>query len=247
MRELITGIIQGITEFLPISSSGHLVLIQNLLKISRPGIELEIILHIATLIAVCIFFFKEIKNLFTRKKLLQHPLFLIFLGSVPAGIVGILFKDKIETYFENINLLPYFFLLNSLILFSTLLRKKNEIREVRVLHAIFIGIAQAVALLPGVSRSGSTVSIALLLGLEPQVAFSFSFLLSIPAILGATLIDLPELSAGFSASMSLGFIAALITGLLSLYLLKRILRIRKLFLFGFYTLALSMVIMIFLR
>ncbi|HOK22436.1 MAG TPA: undecaprenyl-diphosphate phosphatase [Candidatus Hydrothermia bacterium] len=247
MKELITGIVQGITEFLPISSSGHLILCQELLNISEPGITLEVSLHLATLVAVLIFFFKDIKALFVRERFVEHPLFLLFVGSIPAGVIGLLFKNNIETYFENIRYLPYFFIINSIILLSTKLKKKDEIHKITPLHALIIGFAQALAILPGISRSGSTVSAGLLLGLEPQVAFSFSFLLSIPSILGAAILELPEATLTKIPSLIIPTLCALITGLFSLYLLKKILKIRKLYLFGFYTLALAVILLILIR
>lgn len=236
MKELIVGIIQGITEFLPISSSGHLVIAQEILKISKPGIEFEIFLHFSTLLAVIIFFSRDVKNLARKGNLKNHPLTLIIIGSIPAGLVGILLKDKIESYFESIAYLPYFYLLTTLMLFSTTVRKKAVRENMVILDALIIGIAQAIAILPGVSRSGATISTGLLLGILPEKAFSFSFLLSIPAILGAMILDLKEANITNLINYIPAGIMAFLFGLVSLYILKKILKINKLSYFGFYTL-----------
>jgi undecaprenyl-diphosphatase len=246
MKEIVIGIIQGITEFLPVSSSGHLVLAQKLLKVSKPGIEFEIFLHFSTLLAVVIFFWKDIKSLFVKESLKRHPIILLVVGSIPAGIVGILFKDRIETYFENITYLPYFFIITSILLFLTFFKKNPDKKNITLLHAIIIGIAQAVAILPGVSRSGATISTAILLSIASETAFSFSFILSLPAILGAMLLDLKDANLPLLLSYIPAGIAAFIFGLVSLYVLKKVLRIKKLFLFGFYTLLLA-IITFFLR
>lgn len=247
MKEVLIGIIQGITEFLPVSSSGHMVLFQNLFGIKKPGIGLEIALHLGTLVAILIFFYKDIMKLFVKDKVTEHPIFLIFIGSIPAGIFGILFKEKIETYFETINYLPIFFTFNSLLLIATVFKRDKERVKVSLIDAIIIGMAQAIALFPGISRSGSTVSTALLLGISSTTAFSFSFLLSIPAILGATLLTLKELTALNLAEIVLPFFSSLITGLLSLFILRKIVKIKKLYFFGIYTLILALFIVLFLR
>jgi len=246
MKELIVGIIQGITEFLPISSSGHMVLAQWLLGVSKPGIEPEIMLHLATLLAVCIFFLKEIKALFVREKITAHPIFLLFVGSIPAGIVGLLFKNQIEAYFENITYLPYFYLITTALLFSSAFVKNTTSRKIDALRAFVIGLAQALAILPGVSRSGATISTALLLGVEPKEAFSFSFLLSIPAILGAVVLDVKNIHPSTIKGLLPAFLAAFVFGLLSLFILGKVLRVKKLYLFGFYTLLLA-IILFFIR
>ncbi|MGB9823866.1 MAG: undecaprenyl-diphosphate phosphatase [Candidatus Hydrothermia bacterium] len=246
MKEIVIGIIQGITEFLPVSSSGHLVLFQKLLKASKPGIEFEIFLHFSTLLAVVVFFWKDVKSLFVKESLKRHPITLLVVGSIPAGIVGILFKDRIEAYFENITYLPYFFIITSILLFSTFFKKNPDKKDITLLHAFLIGIAQAVAILPGVSRSGATISTAILLGITHETAFSFSFILSLPAILGAALIDLKDANLPLLLNYIPAGITAFIFGLISLYVLKKVLRIKKLFLFGFYTLLLA-IITFFLR
>jgi len=247
MKEFLIGVIQGFTEFLPISSSGHLVLGQSILSLEKPGIELELTVHLATLFAVVLFFWKDIKKLFVREKIVNHPIFLLFVGSIPAGIVGILLKDKIEAYFESIEYLPYFFILNSVILLSTLFRNRYETQRITPLTAFIIGIAQAIAILPGVSRSGSTVSTALLLGIAPQTAFSFSFLLSIPAIGGAVLLNLKEFAVTDLNSLIIPFFSSFFTSLVSLFILRKIVQMRKIYLFGIYTITLAILIFVFLH
>lgn len=229
----ILAIIQGITEFLPISSTGHLNLIQYLFKFS-PSLSLDILFHTGTLISVIFFFRNQIKYFF------QNSWYIVF-ASIPAGIVGILFKDQFENIFSDIKLLPLFFLITSIFLISTKYFKKNN-NKLNIKTALIIGIFQALAILPGVSRSGSTIFAGLLMGLSPLEAFNFSFALFIPATLGAIILGLKDIN--FSTSYLLPLLVTIIIGIFALNLLKKSLQSKNFWQFGIYTFILALALFI---
>ena len=204
LESIIMGLIQGLTEFLPVSSSGHLVLGSALFGLDAGSIIFEVFLHFATFLAVVVFFFREIMGLAyapveyafkgnrssDNRRKLNYILFII-IGTIPAVIVGLKFKDQIEEVFGSPFLTGIMLIITSLILFLTLLAKPKR-ENLSVIDSIIIGISQAVAIMPGISRSGSTISTAMYLGIDKKTAFNFSFLLSLPAILGAFILKLKE-------------------------------------------------------
>ena len=241
MKLFLLGIIQGLTEFLPVSSSGHLVLAQQFLGIHIPGISLEITLHLATLLAILVYFNRNLLEIFDFKNqpLEENLLLLLVIGSIPAGIVGVVGADRIEVLFEGIRAPSVFLVLNGLILSTSLLARERR-DNVTILDALLIGSAQALAILPGISRSGSTIAMALLLGLRRERAFRFSFYLSIPAILGASLLDILKEGWIPDSSYLLPFILSFAFGLFALYLLKNVVLRGKLAYFGIYTTVLGL-------
>ena len=247
MKYIILGAIQGLTEFLPISSSGHLVVFEHFLNVHLPGITFEVFLHLATLTAVVIYLWKDVIDIFHFKKysFWEQPLVLIVIGTIPAGIVGMLFNDQIESLFETIKWVRYFFILNSAILLISRWSKGGR-EKITPLDAFLIGIGQSLAILPGISRSGTTITVALLLGIAPRKAFSFSFLLSLAAISGAALLQLKDIEHfALTPGYLTGFISALIFGLIAIIVLKRVVLVRKLHYFGYYTLALGIILLFF--
>lgn len=238
IKYALLGIIQGVTEFLPVSSSGHLVVAQKLMGIHEPGITLEIIVHFATVIAVIVFLWKQVLDLFKfEDSWKEWQLTYVIIGTIPAAILGLLFKDQIETQFEHIAGVRIFFLINSVILALSLI--KRPYRKLNFKIAILIGLAQCLALLPGISRSGTTITAGLLLGLEPIVAFTFSFLLLLPAVFGALTLDLIQGLPGFATQDLTAFVFAFVFGLFALWFLKRTVIAKKLHLFGIYTFLLG--------
>ena len=187
------GIIQGLTEFLPISSSGHLVLSQVILGIQIPGNDFEVLLHIGTLCSILVVFNNDIKNiLFTlSSKETRRFILMIFVGTIPAVIIGLGFKDEIEKLFDNIIVVGFALLFTGITLISSFYFK-NENKKNTIIKAFLIGIAQAIAIIPGISRSGITISVALFLGLDARQAAKFSFLLAIPVISGCLLYTSPS-------------------------------------------------------
>jgi len=228
----VLAIVQGISEFLPISSSGHLNLFQHFFN-QTPSLTFDIFLNTATLLSVLVFLKSKIK-------LFLANLPQIFIGSIPSAIVGIFFKDHIENIFANISLLPLFFLVTATFVFLTQYFK-NTNQNISYKQALIIGLFQALAILPGVSRSGSTIFSGLLMGLNPLTAFNFSFFLFIPASLGALILDLKNILSSdiFQSQYLIAFIVTFLVGLLSLTLLRRLLITKNLWFFGFYSLFLA--------
>ncbi|MBN1231982.1 MAG: undecaprenyl-diphosphatase UppP [Candidatus Coatesbacteria bacterium] len=254
---LLLGLIQGLTEFLPISSSGHLVVLQSFFPEIRIPLSYDVLVHIGTLVAVLIYFRRDILKLFNfvkfnteegRKSL--RLIFMLFIATIPAAIAGLLFEDIIEEIFENPRLVAVAWFVMGLILMATKLMKKSENEkgenEISYLDAIIIGIAQAIAILPGVSRSGSTIIAGLLRGLKPEASAKFSFLMSIPVILGAGILTLRKASFGQNTSYFLsGALISAIVGYISIILLLKILEKRRFFYFGIYLIIISISTFIF--
>lgn len=247
-----SGAVQGITEFLPVSSSGHLALLQGFYGWSEPAVFFDICLHLATLAAVVIYFGKDIVDILRRRDMKMMGC--IVVSMVPAVIVGSLFEKKIEEAFASPKIVSALFFLTALALFAGQWAMRSRVsRETRMSfgRAVVIGIAQAIAILPGVSRSGMTVSAGLLTGIDTEKAFKFSFLMSVPIILAAACLkalkmDLnAEISAN-AASYAAGIAAAFILGILSLSALSRVMRAKKLYIFGIYCLLLGVVGILFL-
>jgi len=257
IETLVLGIVQGLTEFLPVSSSGHLVLGQHLFGIKEPEVFFDVMLHLGTLGAVCVVFRREIwaliKEFFYLLSILFHksaltaawrerPVFklliLILAGTIPTGIIGIVFKDTFESMFASTMTVGIALLVTGTILFLTgrIAQGTRDITGFRVVDALIIGLVQGLAIIPGISRSGSTISTGLFLKLERELIARFSFLLSIPAILAALVLQVKD--AGQSAfsplELFLGFLAALISGFLALVLLLKIVRSGRLHLFAYY-------------
>jgi len=247
---LILGIVQGLTEFLPVSSSGHLALANALLGGAGPAEEnllLSVVLHAATALATVVVFRKDIFSLL--KGLLKNPedqrfALLILLSMIPVGVVGIFFKDKLETLFgDNVLFVGCMLLLTGFLLLLTHYRRQEFGREVGFLDALVIGLAQAVAVLPGISRSGSTIATALLLGVDRNKAARFSFLMVLPPIAGATLLELKDFmeaqAAGEAIGLSfgalgVGFVAAFVSGLVACQWMIRLVQRGQLFYFAVY-------------
>lgn len=234
LQTLILAIVQGVTEFLPISSSGHLNLLQHLFGVT-PSLTFDIFLNTATLLSVLFFFRKKLSYFFSH-------LGLILLASIPAGLVGVLLKHQIESIFSDVKLLPYFFLITSAFVLSTKFIKSKP-QKLTALRAFFIGLIQAVAILPAVSRSGSTISTGVNSGLSSEEAFDFSFCLFIPASFGAILLDARKMSASslMSPTNLIAFVVCFLVGILSLSLLRQALIKQKFWYFGIYTLVLAIV------
>lgn len=230
------SIIQGIAEFLPISSSGHLNLAQYFLRLT-PSLTLDIFLNTATLVSVLFFFRHQIGYFFKNLKY-------IIIASIPAATVGILFKDQIDSLFSSIHLLPYFFILGSIFVFSTKFFKQKD-TKLNYKTAIIIGLFQAIAILPGVSRAGATIFACLLLGLTTVEAFNFSFCLFIPASIGALILGLKDFSSSgiLNFQYLFAFILTIIVGIISLSILKKVLTSHKFWIFGIYTFVLALALL----
>ncbi|MDZ7586808.1 MAG: undecaprenyl-diphosphate phosphatase, partial [Patescibacteria group bacterium] len=231
-QALILGLLQGLTEFLPVSSSGHLVIAQHLFGLLSPPVFFDVFLHLATALAVVVVLWRSLFAL--DKKTIGY----ILLASLPAGVVGVLLNSSIEALFSSVKLVAFSLLFTSLLLFSTryfFSRAKNT--HLTWQNTLFIGLFQALAIIPGVSRSGSTISAGIFAKLKPELVFNFSFFLSLPAIFGAALLQLRHVnfsSSIFNLPLLIGFLAAFFTGLFSLKLLKKFVSQGKFSLFAYY-------------
>ncbi len=240
---LILGIVQGLTEFLPISSSGHLVLGQSILNIDQPGNEYEVLVHLGTLLSVIVVFFQDIKQLLLSLNSKKTQTFILFLliGTLPAVAIGFGFKVHINKLFENVNAVGIALIFTGVILYGSSLIHKHE-KDHSLITSILIGFAQAIAIIPGISRSGMTISAALFLGLSSKEAARFSFLLSIPVIIGAGLLTATDLQGELSLTvpvMITGFASSLCIGVLALKWLLNWLEQGKFHYFGFYCMVIG--------
>ncbi len=250
---MILAIIQGITEWLPISSSGHLVLAQRYMGLRIP-VFFDVILHMGSLLVGLIAFRKEIMKISVAVFRLDFRspegrlALLIVLGSIPTAIIGFVFKVAIESLFENTLAVGGALLLMGFFL-SISERRKNCNRSLSPLDAIFVGIAQGIALIPGISRSGITITVGLLRKVEKQTAFNFSFLLFIPAVVGATVLTAADAENLTIAQLDyptilLGLVATVIVGYLSVKLLRAVLLKEKLYLFAYYCWILGFIVVV---
>jgi undecaprenyl-diphosphatase len=251
IQAIILGIIQGITEFLPISSSGHLVLMQKIFGITEPTLVFDTSVHLGTLIAVFAVFKDDIMNLL--KKPFQKLTWLLIAGTIPTGIIGILFKDTFEQMFHTGSTLGFEFIITGVvILWSGILKSgRKGIKETSYFDAAFIGVMQGLAIMPAISRSGLTISGALFRNLDRNFAARFSFLLSIPAILGAAVFqvkDMMEVGGGTGGigmgALIAGSLAAAIAGYMSIKFMLKILNEGKLKYFSYYVFALGALVVL---
>lgn len=238
---ILLGIIQGFTEFLPISSSAHLVLAQNFIpNFTQPGIFFDVILHTGTLFGVTWYF---------RKKLLTispKMIGLLLLGTIPAALAGILFEDIFVAMFGDVKSIGWQLIVSGILCFL-IDRAVAKRTNIKILDALLIGIAQAVAIIPGISRSGATIYAATKRGIARSEAAEFSFLLSIPAIAGATILQFVKHGAVDSLDYSFyvaGFIASFIFGILSITVLLRLLKTKQFKIFGVYCVILGIIVAI---
>ncbi len=236
------GIIQGLTEFLPISSSGHLVIGQKMLGISIAGNVFEVVVHLGTLGSVLIIFWPDILQLIKslKSETTQKYIFTIVIGTLPAVIIGFLFKDIILEAFDNIKVVAITLMITGIILLSTKF-VKTKLKDISISNGLLIGIAQAMAIVPGISRSGITIGLGMHLGIAPEKAVKFSFLLAIPAIAGAGLltgldiIDSSEPTLPWSVIIA-GFLSSILVGSISLKWLLGLIKSGKFYWFGVYCL-----------
>ena len=250
------SIIQGLTEFLPISSSGHLVIIESFFMTSKPDATLEVFLHTGTLFAVLLYYreaiaeiFMDLVNLRFKSNGGRLGLFLL-LATIPATVVGMMFRATLESIFQNAYFAAAMLIITSLILFSTHLIKRNINFKWNFVNSFIIGFAQVFAMLPGISRSGITIVAALWLGASGEDATEFSFLLAVPAIIGVTVIKIFEVVSGtsnFYSVYSIGIIISAIVGYVSLTVLVPIVRSGKLWIFGIYCLLIGILSIIFAK
>jgi undecaprenyl-diphosphatase len=254
LNYIILSIVQGITEFLPISSSGHLAIIQYLMKFGENPVFFDVLLHLGTLLSIFIFLRKEIfeliKGFFTFKKPYLIIVLKIIIAEIPALLVGYFLNDKIKSLFVSPKYIGIAFFGTALILLLTILLKKEkkDINTFTYWDALIIGLFQSMALVPGFSRTGFTLFGALLIGMTKKDSLKFSFFLAIPAIIGAFVFESFSKADIYKIPLNLSiltFLIAFLTGLGAIYLLYKTLKNSKLYIFGIYCLLLGIIVLIF--
>ena len=263
LQAFILGIIQGLTEFLPVSSSGHLVIIQHLLGLKGPELFFDICVHLGTLLAVIIVFRKEIRELmrslghlvwliFVEDAHFEHlfensefkMLLLVFFGFFPTALLGVVFHEVGPQLFSSVVIVGLMLIITGGLLWQTR-RVKQEgggLESFSIRTALIIGLVQGLAIMPGISRSGSTIALGLFLGLNRELSARYSFMLAIPAILGAGILSLHGLIADPNVDYKIALIGAAVSfvvGYFALVLLLRLVKKAKLYLFSPYCWAMG--------
>lgn len=241
---VVLGIIQGFSEYLPVSSSGHLVLAQKILGVNAEGVTFEVVVHIGSLFAVIMYFRHKLwemaKSFFAigDSEPRRYAIYLI-LGTFPAALAGLILEDFFDRMFDSPQFTSFFLLITGVILISTKFAGHGA-RTVSLASALLIGLAQACAILPGISRSGSTISAGIWSRLEPAKAAEFSFLLSIPAIAGAAVLksnEIASLNSLLIGPYSLAALTSFVSSLVAIHWLLSIIKKGRFGLFAFYCFA----------
>ncbi len=248
---ILWGLIQGLTEFLPVSSSGHLVLIPALLNREGPDLATSAMLHLGTLAAVLVYYRSDIREMAKFDRPGRRTISLIVIGSIPAVILGLVFKDKVEELVSNPRAVAGMLIVTGLILVSTKLIavRAKTMNQIGPMDSIMIGLAQASALIPGISRSGMTITTGLVRGMARTEAARFAFLLGIPVIAGAGLLEVLDVvtsDVGIPGTVWVGVAVAGISGYAAIAMLLRVLSHVGLVPFGIYCLAFGSLAMILL-
>lgn len=257
LQGIIIGIVQGLTEFLPVSSSAHLIFIQNILGVES-SLAFDTFLHLGTLLAVLIYFRADIIKMIEAwilsiGDIFQHRFtegfysdpykrlsWYVILATIPVGLVGVLFESQVDALFAGALYVPGFFLFVTgtiLYLSQRMASGQIDMSHMGWFQSLFMGLGQACAIMPGLSRSGTTIAAGLVMGLDKEFAAKFSFILSIPAIFGAFLFQLKDIGlsmSGDGAAIILGFIAAFISGYLAIKWLLDLIQNKSLDIFAFY-------------
>jgi len=254
LQTIFLGIIQGLTEFFPVSSSGHLVIIESFFKnFDRPGILFEIILHVATLVPIVIYYRKELYQIiegllnwksdspdsaFSRGR---KVFFMLIVGSIPTAVIGFVFKDFFEELFSTPALVLVALCITGGLLWfaSRRLNTTRRLDQITIRDALLIGTFQGLAITPGISRSGATIAMGLFCGLDPQASAAYSFLLAIPAISGAAVLELKHIDLLWQpgtnlAAMLVGALVASLAGYFAIRYLVKLLGLKRLSIFAWY-------------
>ncbi|MBM7581465.1 undecaprenyl-diphosphatase [Caldicoprobacter guelmensis] len=265
------GILQGLTEFLPISSSGHLVIAQEVFKIEGASLAFDVILHVGTLVAVLIYYWRDVLSLISEffvligdyirgknPKLLDHSrpyrvlMVMIIIATIPTALIGIIFNDLFSRLFETADFVGFELIVTGILLWiaNGIVGGRKDLKNMTPLDAVTVGLMQGLAITPGISRSGATIFGGLIRGLSRELATRFSFLLSIPAILGAVVLEGKDAFESASAIHEVmpvlaGFLAAAVSGYLAIHLLISALQKKKLNYFSYYCWGLGILTIIY--
>jgi undecaprenyl-diphosphatase len=248
IQAIILGFVQGITEWLPISSKSHLIIVQQLFGLVQPAI-FDLLLHIGSLLVVLFVFWKDIMALIRGvfkgdKQSIKYAAFII-IASIPAIIIGLVFKKEIELALSNPFILGFGFLFTALILLCSKFTSVKS-KSLKLWHALVIGISQIAALFPGISRSGTTIGTGMIIGVKGDEAARFSFLMFIPLIIGATVLEFGNIGMITNVpAMIIGVIVTMITGYFALKLLMNIIEKNKIWYFSIYCAVLGIIVLLF--
>ena len=265
-QAIIIGLVQGLTEFLPVSSSAHLIFAQQALGVADVGLAFDVLLHVGTLVAVLVYFYDDILNMIKGfflslidlkegrfiSEIKQDPYkklaWLTILATIPVGVVGVLFNDIVEEMFTGLTIPAFLLLITGCLLYTSQRMNSGriDVKNMTLKEALIMGCGQAIAVLPGLSRSGTTIAAGLFAGLDKEFAAKFSFILSIPAILGAAVFQLKDLSGGnveIGACIA-GFVVAVISGYFAISVLLKIVREKSLDIFAYYCWIVGIVVLV---
>jgi undecaprenyl-diphosphatase len=245
-KYIFLGIAQGLTEFFPVSSSAHLVILGRILQITDGALALAVVLHLGTALALLVFFFRDILRLLRSVR----QLLLIALVTLLTGAVALSGKDFFEKLFASPRAAALGLLVTAAVIFLTKFFSAGKKERLGVKEAAALGLAQGIAVVPGISRSGITISALLFLGIERQEAFRFSFIAAIPAIFGAALLEAKRIDfaiAGQPAEFITGFLCSFFSGLAALWLLKYVIRKARLHYFAVYCMIAALLTLILVK
>ena len=257
--------IQGLTEFLPVSSSGHLVVSQHLFGLTESQLFLDVMLHLGTLLAILIVFRQDVRGIAHGMRrwllssgdsepadILYRRLFwLVVAATIPSAVIGLVLKQYVESLFGSTTLVGGAFLVTGTILWCSKLARNNtkNVDRISVGVAILVGLGQVLAITPGISRSGTTISVALLLGMDRGLAGRFSFLMAIPAIMGAAMLQLRDISAippEILPAVAAGTLAAAVSGYVALKILMKVVTRGNFSLFAYYCWGIGIITLFFI-
>jgi len=249
IQAIVLGIVQGLTEFLPVSSSAHLILVPWLLRWRDPGLAFDVVLHLGTLLALLAYYWRDWvdmgMSLVDGRQMPRRLLFLLIVASVPGAIIGVLLEKQAETIFRSPVLIATTLALMGIALWAgdSIGSKKRKMEDITFVDALLIGLSQALAIIPGVSRSGATITTSRLLGIDRADAANFSFLMATPIIAGAGLLEARKLlHSGLTADLGWGFVASAIFSLLAIVGLLRFVRTHSYRPFAIYRIVLGIAV-----
>lgn len=241
VKYAVLGVVQGLTEFLPVSSSGHLVIAQKALGISGEDLVLQLVLHLGTLCAVLVFLRGEIRSLLGDRRLML----LVLLTTLVTGAIGVLGRDFFAGLFSRFDLIAPQLAFTGVVLLLTGLVKAGSREKLGYRDAVIVGLAQALAIVPAISRSAMTIASLLFRKVDRKLCFTFSFLVFIPAVIGASLFEIRDMDAALRAGfpgLALGFAFSLASGMCALWLLRKLIVGRQFHYFGYYCLLLAFLV-----
>ncbi|MFA4889140.1 MAG: undecaprenyl-diphosphate phosphatase [Candidatus Omnitrophota bacterium] len=242
-KYIFLGIVQGLTEFFPVSSSGHLVILQKLFGMSGNEVAVAVVLHLGTCLSLLVFFFRDILKLLRDIK----SVIFIILVTLITGIIGVSGKHFFEGLFQSTKAVAIALLITGVVLLLTKKFQSGKREKINLKDAIILGITQGLAIAPGISRSGITIATLLFRKIERETCFRFSFLAAIPAIFGAALLEAEDVRLAINPGLIIGSIFSFASGLLALWLLQRLMQKARLHYFGVYCMIIAILTLLFVK